>query len=157
MDGDDELFRELYPALRRFAAAVGPAEVDPDDLVQDALVRMLRRGSLSELDAPLAYLRRTILNLASDRRRGFGRMHRAFSRLGVRSGEPTAYPSDIADLLHLSPEIRAVLWLADVEGRSFDDVAEILGCSVTAARSRASRGRKQLRLTLAVEGTEELR
>src|SRR5688500_17916831 len=120
MDGDDELFRELYPALRRFAAAVGPAEVDPDDLVQDALVRVLRRGNLTDLEAPLAYVRRIILNLASDRRRGFGRMHRAFSRVGVRSGDDTEYPSDLADLLHLSPEIRAVLWLADVEGRSFD-------------------------------------
>jgi DNA-directed RNA polymerase specialized sigma24 family protein len=39
MVGDDELFRALYPGLRRFAAAVGPLEVDPDDLVQDALVR----------------------------------------------------------------------------------------------------------------------
>ena len=32
-----DVFRELYPRLRRFAAVVGAAESDPDDLVQEAL------------------------------------------------------------------------------------------------------------------------
>lgn len=154
MGSDDELFRGLYPALRRFAAAVGPLDVDPDDLVQDALVRVLRRGLLDDLDDPMAYLRRTILNLATDRRRGFGRMRRAFTRAGggAVAGALADYPSDVADLLALPPEVRAVLWLVDVEGRSFDEVASMLDCSITAARSRASRGRQRLRLTLAAEG-----
>jgi RNA polymerase sigma-70 factor (ECF subfamily) len=156
MVGDDELFRVLYPGLRRFAAAVGRLEVDPDDLVQDALVRVLRRGTLSELDDPLAYLRRTIVNLAADRRRGFGRLRRALTRVDRRDGAASEYPSDLSDLMALPPEVRAVLWLVDVEGRSFDEVAAAIGCSVTAARSRASRGRRQLRLTIAAEGSEEL-
>jgi RNA polymerase sigma factor (sigma-70 family) len=157
MDREDDLFRALYPGLRRFAAAVGPIEVDPDDLVQDALVRVLRRGTLSELDDPQAYLRRTIVNLAADRRRGFGRWRRALGRLDRHTrGEVSAYPSDLADLLSLPPEVRAVLWLVDVEGRPFEEVATVIGCSVTAARSRASRGRRQLRMTLAAEATEDL-
>lgn len=154
---DDELFRALYPALRRFAAAVGPIESDPDDLVHDALVRVLRHGPLARLDDPLAYLRRTILNLAADRRRGLGRLRRALGRI-ERQGSAAAgeqYPSDLHDLLALPPEVRAVLWLADVEGRSFDDIARTLGCSVTAARSRASRGRRDLRVALAAEATED--
>jgi RNA polymerase sigma factor (sigma-70 family) len=155
MERDDEVFRALYPGLRRFAAAVGPIEVDPDDLVQDAVVRVLRRGALADLDDPQAYLRRTIVNLASDRRRGFGRLRRALGR--VDRGDVTAseYPSDLADLLSLPAPVRAVLWLVDVEGRSFEDAAAIIGCSVTAARSRASRGRRQLRLTIAAETTED--
>jgi RNA polymerase sigma factor (sigma-70 family) len=154
MERDDDLFRALYPGLRRFAAAVGPIEVDPDDLVQDALVRVLRRGPLGDLDDPQAYLRRTIVNLASDRRRGFGRLRRALSRVDRGEAAASEYPSDLTDLLSLPPEVRAVLWLVDVEGRSFEDAAAVIGCSVTAARSRASRGRRQLRLTLAAE--EEL-
>lgn len=39
---DAALIRSLYPTLRRFAGAMGPAEVEPDDLVQEALVRTLR-------------------------------------------------------------------------------------------------------------------
>jgi RNA polymerase sigma factor (sigma-70 family) len=159
MDGergrDDDLFRALYPGLRRFAAAVGPLEVDPDDLVQDALVRVLRRGPLATLDDPQAYLRRTIVNLAADRRRGFGRLRRALTRVDRSEGAASEYPSDLADLLALPPEVRAVLWLVDVEGRSFEDAAAVIGCSVTAARTRASRGRRQLRLTIAAEGSEE--
>ena len=31
----------LYPALRRFAAMTAPLEMDPDDLVQDALAATL--------------------------------------------------------------------------------------------------------------------
>ena len=154
-DAHAELFRALYPGLRRFAAAVGPVDVDPDDLVQDALVRVLRRGSLNRLDNPLAYLRRTILNLAADRRRGLGRMRRAFRRVGAADTVHVDYPSDVDDLLALPPEVRAVLWLADGDGRSFDEIAEMLGCSVTAARTRASRGRRDLRIALAAEATEE--
>ena len=58
---------------------------------------------------------------------------------------------EIVTELPLPPAVRAVLWLADVEGRSFDEIAQILGCSVTAARTRASRGRRELRVALAAE------
>ena len=55
-DRDQALIREIYSPLRRFAAVVGPAEGEPDDLVQEALSRVLRRGSLAELDQPMAYI-----------------------------------------------------------------------------------------------------
>jgi len=40
---DKTVFGDLYPQLRRFAAVVSPMEVDPHDLVQDALERTLHR------------------------------------------------------------------------------------------------------------------
>src|SRR4051794_22848320 len=49
---DDELFADLYPSLRRFAAVVRPPEADADDLVQEALVRALRIGPLSRVRRP---------------------------------------------------------------------------------------------------------
>jgi len=39
--GDNDLIEEIYPALHRFAAVVAPRGDDPDDLVQEALVRTL--------------------------------------------------------------------------------------------------------------------
>ena len=54
-DKDRALLDDLYPSLRRFAAVVGPAEVEPDDLVQEALLRVLERGPLGRLDNPTAY------------------------------------------------------------------------------------------------------
>lgn len=43
------LIAGLYPALRSFASVVAPSEEDPNDLVQEALVRTLRGGPLSRL------------------------------------------------------------------------------------------------------------
>jgi RNA polymerase sigma factor (sigma-70 family) len=148
VDGDDELFAGLYPSLRRFAA-VADAEGDPDDLVQEAVARTLRRHPLSELDNPGAYLRRTILNLASNRRRGLARWRAAVSRLGPVNDDVTAeYDSDLADLLHLSPDDRALLFLVAVEDCTYAEAADFLGITEAAARTRASRARRHLRAEL---------
>jgi RNA polymerase sigma factor (sigma-70 family) len=151
---DDELFGRLYPALRRFARVVGPPETDPDDLVQEAVGRALRRGPLTALDDAGSYLRRSIVNVSSNERRRLGRWRRARQRVEIRegaAGEPASYPSDLADLLRLPPATRAALWLVDVEGRSFDEVAELLGATPEAVRARASRARRALRHTITEE------
>lgn len=146
--GDDQaaVITDLYRSLRRFAGVVGPIEVDPDDLVQEALVRTLRVTSLSDLDNPGAYLRRVIVNLASSHRRRFARRRRALSRWWASESDSIqpVYPSDVADLLRLGPRERAVLFLHDVEGYSFQEVAEILGMTDTALRVMASRARRKL-------------
>ena len=155
VEDDDQLFARIYPALRRFAAVVAPRETDPDDLLQEATARALRRGPLHRLDNPEAYLRRTMVNLASNERRRLGRWRRARGRLAPMEEAPTSYPSDVSDLLALPAPARAVLWLADVEGWSFDHVAEMLGCSPDAARARASRARWALRHLLEDEQRPE--
>jgi RNA polymerase sigma factor (sigma-70 family) len=154
-DDDRALIHDLYPQLRRFAAVVGPAEVDPDDLVHDALVRVLGMGSLAKLDNPSAYLRRTIVNLASNHRRRMGRKRRAFNRVVVPDSYLQSYPSDVTELLRLSPKARAVLYLTSVEGRSFAEVAQALDCSEASARASASRGRRKLRTILSEEARNE--
>lgn len=148
-----DLIRDLYPSLRRFAAVIGPADVEPDDLVQEALLRTLRRQPLGELSHPTAYLRRCMVNLAKDYRRSLGRYQRALVKLAAEVGAVTdGYPSDLDDLFRLSPRTRAVLYMKEVEGRSFLEIAQIVGCSETAARSAASRGRRHLREVLSEEG-----
>ena len=147
--GDSELFEELYPGLRRFAAATAPSEVDPDDLVQEAVAQALRLRQLSELDNPGAYLRRTIANLASNQRRGFARWRTAMGRTGRPEESRLAeYDSDLADLMRVPPEGRAVLYLVEVEGQPYADAAALLGITEEAARARAARARKRLRLDL---------
>jgi DNA-directed RNA polymerase specialized sigma24 family protein len=141
---------ELYLPLRRFAAVVGPIDCEPDDLVQEAFVRALRIRPLSEYDNLGAYLRRVILSLAINQRRRATVGRRVVDRW--RAGrtdafEPT-YPSDLADLLRLSPDARAVLWLVDVEGLPFREVAAIVDCSEATARARAMRARRVLRVAL---------
>ena len=145
---DERLIEELYPNLYRFAAVVAPRGDDPDDLVQDAFVRTLARRSFADLDQPHAYLRRTILNLANNRRRSLRRQLRALTRLGSAPPVEDIYPSDTEALLDLAPQTRAVLWLADVEGLGFEEIADQLGLTAAAARQRASRGRAEIRTRL---------
>lgn len=138
-------FRDAYPQLHRFAAVVAPPAVDPDDLVQDAMVRLLSRRDTTAIEDRTAFLCRTMANLASDRRRRWRIGRIVLARLGPqpRHSEST-YPSDLSVLSELSPRERAAVYLHDVEGFPFDEVAQLLGCSPAAARQAAVRGRNRL-------------
>lgn len=145
---DAALFRELYPSLRRFAAVVGDDDADPDDLVQEALVRALTRGPLHGLSNPGAYLRRSIVNVVIDSRRRGSRWRSVLGRTGRTDEHRDAPPSDLADLDQLSGIDRAVVWLTEVEGYPQADAAALLGLSHDAVRSRLSRSRRRLRAAL---------
>jgi RNA polymerase sigma factor (sigma-70 family) len=148
----DALLARLYPDLRRFAGAVRPPHVDPDDLVQEAVARSIRaRGDLGALDDPSAYLRRAIVRIAANERRSWRRATRALGRLADREPAVDSVPSDLADLMRVDPIDRAVVYLTAVEGRSYADAAAVLGCSEDAARTRASRARRRLRAELEEE------
>ncbi len=45
----------------------------------------------------------------------------------------------------LSDDYRLVIILRDIQGLSYDEISEIVGCSVGTVKSRISRGRKNLR------------
>src|SRR4051812_25134252 len=78
-DGLQQL-RALYAPLRRFAAVVGQWDVEPDDLVQDAYAKVLRRSE-SEIQDLGPYLRTTIVHLVADSRRRDRRAAAAQTRL----------------------------------------------------------------------------
>lgn len=149
VETDESVFAALYPALRRFAAVTGPVDVEPDDLVQEAVARTLRRHRLVDLDDAGAYLRRTIVNIAANQRRSKARWRLAVARLD-RTDDTTRdqYASDLDDLLALAPDDRALLYMVEVEGRSYADAAPVLGINEDAARARAARARKRLRAGL---------
>ncbi len=139
----------LYPALRRFAAIVAPLELEPDDLVQDALAATLAHQSLVELNDPLAYLRVAMIRLASNERRRLGRKRRATGRLEP-TAEPVAahYPSDLSELDRLSPEDRGVLYLTVIEGLPDAEVARMLNRSASVVKMRRHRALHKLHMQL---------
>ena len=151
---DAETVRELYVPLRRFAAVVGRADVDPDDLLHDAWARTLAARPLASIENPGAYVRRTIVNLAAGTRRRRARYQRALIRIGPVESPPEAYPSDMQDLLRLDPRDRAVLYLRDIEGLSYEEVGEIVGRPEATCRVIASRARKKLGDLLSEEDYE---
>jgi RNA polymerase sigma-70 factor (ECF subfamily) len=146
--------RELYEPLRRFAAVIGRWDVDPDDLVQDAYAKVLVREP-SQIQDLGPYLRRTIVNLATDERRRRSRGATALRRLGASNGSADAYPSDLEDLMRLQPRVRALLFLVEVEGHQVADAAELVGVSHNNARVALMRARRRLRAELTLEASSE--
>lgn len=115
-------------------------------------MRTLRRGRLTDLDNPLGFLRKTIVNLASNQRRSLGRRRRALSRLTTDEGWLPSYPTDIEAILDLPPRQRAILYLVEVEDVPYAEAAEQLGMTTVAARAMANRARKKARAALEVAG-----
>ena len=147
-ESDGAVFARVYVQVRRLAAVVAPSDVDPDDLVQAAVEHSLQRGPLSDLDDPLRYLRRAVVNLSSNERRTFVRRKAAMVRLGSTESVDDARPSDLSVLDELTPINRAVVYLSLVEGRGSEEVGELLDLSPTAVRARLSRSRHALRSML---------
>lgn len=149
---DRKLVEEHYDTLRRFAAVTASRDIEPDDLLQEAIVRVLSKGSLSEREHPVAYIRRAIVNLAIDLARQRETRRQALGRLAGQNPLVDAYPSDIGILQELSPKARAILYLAEIEGYRYAEIAEMLDCSEASARMGSMRARRQLRNVLAEEG-----
>ncbi len=78
---------------------------------------------------------------------------------GLRSAEMEALDQIpdgvVADALgNLAEQYRIAVWLADVEGFSYKEIAEIMDTPIGTVMSRINRGRKQLREALADYATE---
>ena len=136
-------------------AAPGEAE----DVVQEGWVAAFTTDHLPTGDVG-AWLRAITVRKALDALRAKGR--RPEPRESASGGaDPAAWDegrqlSVLAvreALTRLSPLDRATLVLADLEGRSMAEVAEVLGTSAVAVRLRASRARRKLARLLA--GGEE--
>jgi RNA polymerase sigma factor (sigma-70 family) len=152
--GQVEALRAEYEPLRRFAAVIGRWDVEPDDLVQEAFAKVLvkRRSEIRELGP---YLRRMVVNLATDERRRVGRAATFASKLATDGAAIDSYPSDLSDLLGLPPRVRALLYLVEVEGQQIAPAAEAVGMSSGNARVALLRARRRLRAELTEERSGE--
>jgi len=115
-------------------------------------MRTLRKGPLTNLDNPLAFLRKTIVNLAANQRRSLSRKRKALRRLSFEESKWPSYPADIEAILDLPPRQRAILYLVEVEDAPYAEAAEQLGMTTEAARMMANRARKRARAALEVAG-----
>ena len=143
-----------YPELRRFAFVVADSDMDPEDVLHEALVRLLRRGHLDEIRDLELYGRRAISNEVSNRRRSFMRRRRAVSRFAADVRDDAVdpeWPSDLAELMHLGPTERAALYMFVVERRSHREIADVLGVAEGTSSSLVSRALVRLRAEVAEE------
>jgi RNA polymerase sigma-70 factor (ECF subfamily) len=170
--GDQEAFRELMERYkgRAYAVALGILG-DPDeavDAVQDAFIKAyynlkdFRGGS-----SFYTWFYRMLVNGSIDRWRKTGRKGEVAldeTRMGEDDSPPEAgiYPRtpedlagnrQLADALNEAiaalPEYhRAVILLREVDGLSYDEIAQALGCSVGTVMSRLHYARTRLKEAL---------
>ena len=138
----DALFREHADGLVRLGYLLTGSEAVAEDLVQDVFARLARRPT--EVADPAAYLRRSVINAT----RSWHRRRRLEVR-HARAEIPQHASLDareLADALRvLTTRERAVVVLHYYEGRSIDEVAEILDCPRGTAASLQSRALTKLR------------
>ncbi|WP_421741116.1 SigE family RNA polymerase sigma factor [Cellulomonas sp.] len=157
-DAEFTAFMQAHSAdlLRTAWLLVGDAH-RAEELVQHALVRTYAAWSRARRDDPLAYARRTLVNLRIDtwrrRRREVLSAPENLPETGASGGHG---PSDDRDqlvraLALLSPRQRRIVVLRHFVGLPEAEVAAELGVSVGTVKSTASRGLATLRTALTTE------
>ncbi len=169
----DKLVQRYHKQAYNIAYRLTGNHADAEDLTQEAFVRAFRFFDNYRRDLPFEnWLFRIISNLFVDdlRRKPKARIHSLDAPVGGdASGESNAF-FEIPDVrenpervvLHeeldeqiqraleaLPADFRMTVILADIEGMSYEEISETMGCSLGTVRSRLHRGRKLLRSKLA--------
>ncbi len=146
-----ELYVAYAPEALRLAFLLTGDRALAEDLVQDAFVRLVGRlRHLREPNAFWAYLRRTIVNLATSHFR-HRRVERAYlERLAAVPGAHANDNQELDESMHqvllgLPQRQRAAIVLRFYEDLSDVQTAAVLGCSPGTVRSLVSRGMQTLR------------
>jgi RNA polymerase sigma-70 factor, ECF subfamily len=160
------LYARYYGVVaRRLTHLMGPAGA-VDDLVQDTFVRAMNGLPQFRHQSPFRHwLLRIATSVARDEQR---RVRRSIWRLFLEPDEindtPAPAPGDAyADLTavhralqRLSPRLREVVILFELEGQTLAEIAAELEISLHTAGSRLRRGREKLRRALIKGGYAEL-
>jgi len=135
---------------------------DAEDLTQEVFVRVFRSLHTYKPGTFEGWLHRITTNLFLDQARRKQRIRfdalsdERAARLASTAAAPEAayddrtFDDDVeAALASLPPDFRAAVVLCDIEGLSYEEIAEILGAKLGTVRSRIHRGRAMLRTALA--------
>lgn len=145
----------LRPDLFRYCCGLTGNIWDGEDLVQDVLARTFAQlGKVNaQLTHPRAYMIRTATNMWTDRLRRAS-LERAHAAAVEAEPPPVAGDaSQVVDVraaaaglfLHLAPQERAAVLLAEVLDFSLEETASMLKTTVGAVKSALSRGRARLK------------
>jgi RNA polymerase sigma-70 factor (sigma-E family) len=149
-----EFVQDKSMGLYRTAYLIAGDAHHAEDLLQSALEKACRRWKrIGAMEHPEAYVRRIIVNLATDRWRGRRYVTELPLDEEVVAGSAEPDPTTMVDLRHglaaalrrLPVAMRTVLVLRYWEGLPEAEVAAELGCSVGSVKSQASRGLVRLR------------
>ena len=169
---EDEFLEKNARMVYNLALRLVGNPTDAEDLAQDALIRALKalpsfRGESSQA----TWVYRITLNtwknrVRSEKRRSFWKMLPLHLLFGEDGSQEKALPADDPPLdaaleseetaravqkalLELDEDSRAVVILREIEGLSYDQIADSLGLPEGTVKSRLSRARDALKARLA--------
>ena len=143
----------LLPRLRRFAVGLARDAADGDDLCQATVARSLERRAQWQPGTRLdSWMMTMMRNIWIDEQRARMRRGETFvgeeagRGVGEGGGQEAAAELNVIDraLRTLPDEQREAVLLVMVEGYSYKEAAEIVGCPVGTLNSRLVRGRDAL-------------
>jgi RNA polymerase sigma-70 factor, ECF subfamily len=168
--GDMEAVEELLilheKKIYNIALRMMGNEEDAMDAAQEAMIKIYRNLPSFKGDcAFFSWVYRIVINVCLDalRRRKMGRIvymgdteaEKLFDIPDPTDETPeNLFESSIkmetikAALVRLEPEHRSVIVLRDVEGFSYNEISDMLGCNVGTVKSRINRARLQLQKLL---------
>jgi RNA polymerase sigma-70 factor, ECF subfamily len=160
----NELMNSTYKQAYSVAYRLTGNAADAEDLVQDAYLRAFRFIHRYDDSLPfISWLYRILANAHIDMiRRKRNHRHASLDSSGLEGQQAMEIADDalcpevlvmrdhLTDeveigMKQMNPEFRMAVILADIEGLSYEEIAEIMETSVGTVRSRIHRGRLQLR------------
>lgn len=149
----EPLLIDLLPKMRRFACGLTGSTADGDDLCQMTIERALaRRNQWQEGTRLDSWMYKIMRNLFIDEIRASRRRSETFVgeeaglSVGSSGGQEASVELAMIDraMMQLPDEQREAVLLVMVEGCSYKEAAEIVGCPVGTLNSRLVRGRDAL-------------
>jgi len=145
---DEAAFGRLYhqqgASIRQFLCLAVRDKFAADDLTQETFLHLWRRPSA--FDPARGNIKAYLLGIARKKAADWWRRNRTHSPEAPSTAPAAAEPVAIRQALEQLPEdLRTVLWLREVEGYSYDELAKILHIPDGTVRSRLHSARKQLR------------
>jgi RNA polymerase sigma-70 factor (ECF subfamily) len=165
----DNLIRRYEDRIYNLCFHLVGDEEDALDLAQEAFVTCFQRiRQFEERSSFYTWLYRIVVNLSKNFRRyeerrarsktesldariehGGEELEKQFASSNPGPRDRVALKEEMelleAGLQRLGEEFRAVLLLRYMEGLSYEEVAQVLGCSLGTVKSRISRARRELR------------
>jgi RNA polymerase sigma-70 factor (ECF subfamily) len=152
LDAFEELVRRYRQPIYQVALRMLGDAADAEDATQDAFVQAWRNLAGFRADAAFStWMYRIVMNRCLN----VLRSRRRTEPLPVGREAPASRPDRIAEarwevedlklaIARLSPEQRAPFVLRELEGRSYQEIAEVLELSVPAVKSRLHRARLEV-------------
>ncbi|MDR2372691.1 MAG: sigma-70 family RNA polymerase sigma factor [Bifidobacteriaceae bacterium] len=157
-----EVAEDHYATVYRIAYNLTGNKADAEDLAQETFFRVFRSWDSYQPGGSFeGWLRRITTNLFLDAKRREARMRlEALDDEAGQVADAAATPERAVELMslddrldgalsQLSPDLRRALVMCDVEGKSYQEIADTLGVRLGTVRSRLHRARAQARCAMA--------